>query len=201
MNKLFLVFTAGLWAVLGLVSDASSAPSLPGDPLGSTSYVIAFNANGGGFYATLIPEGSIDGVQNQGVILDGFLAFELPTAVITGDVAFESNNGAIATGLRFLEENGAYYMEVFAPYGYPFAPSQTGFPSDFDFSFVGGAAQGSMDYIAYYGSWINPSLSPHMWYEGFANVPEPSTWAMMLAGFAGLGLAGFRRAREPRAVV
>jgi hypothetical protein len=27
-------------------------------------------------------------------------------------------------------------------------------------------------------------------------VPEPSTWAMMLIGFAGLGYAGYRRARE-----
>jgi PEP-CTERM motif len=31
------------------------------------------------------------------------------------------------------------------------------------------------------------------------NVPEPSTWAMMLLGFAGLGYAGYRRAKEPRA--
>jgi hypothetical protein len=30
-----------------------------------------------------------------------------------------------------------------------------------------------------------------------AAVPEPSTWAMMLLGFAGLGYAGYRRAREP----
>ena len=30
-------------------------------------------------------------------------------------------------------------------------------------------------------------------------VPEPSTWAMMLLGFAGLGYAGYRRARAPRA--
>jgi PEP-CTERM motif len=30
---------------------------------------------------------------------------------------------------------------------------------------------------------------------GLAPVPEPATWAMMFAGFAGLGLAGFRRAR------
>jgi hypothetical protein len=29
-------------------------------------------------------------------------------------------------------------------------------------------------------------------------VPESSTWAMMLVGFAGLGYAGYRRAREPR---
>jgi hypothetical protein len=27
-------------------------------------------------------------------------------------------------------------------------------------------------------------------------VPEPSTWAMSFLGFAGLGLAGYRRARE-----
>jgi hypothetical protein len=30
-------------------------------------------------------------------------------------------------------------------------------------------------------------------------VPEPSTWVMMLLGFAGLGYAGYRGAREPRA--
>ena len=30
-------------------------------------------------------------------------------------------------------------------------------------------------------------------------VPEPSTWAMMLLGFAGLGYACYRRTREPRA--
>jgi hypothetical protein len=29
-------------------------------------------------------------------------------------------------------------------------------------------------------------------------VPEPSTWAMMLLGFAGLGYAGYRRARQTR---
>jgi PEP-CTERM motif len=33
------------------------------------------------------------------------------------------------------------------------------------------------------------------------NIPEPATWAMMLVGFAGLGFAGYRRAREQRAAV
>ena len=32
-----------------------------------------------------------------------------------------------------------------------------------------------------------------------AVVPEMSTWAMMLLGFVGLGFAGYRRTREPRA--
>lgn len=31
-------------------------------------------------------------------------------------------------------------------------------------------------------------------------VPEPSTWAMLLAGFAGLGLAGYRASRKPSLV-
>jgi hypothetical protein len=31
-----------------------------------------------------------------------------------------------------------------------------------------------------------------------ANVPESSTWAMMLLGFAGLGFAGYRQARKGR---
>jgi PEP-CTERM motif len=31
-------------------------------------------------------------------------------------------------------------------------------------------------------------------------VPEPSTWAMMLAGFAGLGFAGYRASRQKRSV-
>ncbi len=31
-----------------------------------------------------------------------------------------------------------------------------------------------------------------------ASVPEPSTWAMLLLGFAGLGLAGYRRTRKAR---
>jgi probable HAF family extracellular repeat protein len=36
-------------------------------------------------------------------------------------------------------------------------------------------------------------------YSMFPVVPEPSTWVMMLAGFAGLGLAGYRRGKSGRA--
>jgi hypothetical protein len=33
------------------------------------------------------------------------------------------------------------------------------------------------------------------------STPEPSTWAMMLLGFAGLGFAGYRKARGARAAL
>jgi PEP-CTERM motif len=36
---------------------------------------------------------------------------------------------------------------------------------------------------------------------GSLPVPEPSTWAMMMLGFAGLGFAGFRSARARRSVI
>jgi hypothetical protein len=29
-------------------------------------------------------------------------------------------------------------------------------------------------------------------------IPEPTPWAMMLVGFAGIGFAGYRRVRQPR---
>jgi hypothetical protein len=35
----------------------------------------------------------------------------------------------------------------------------------------------------------------------FTPVPEPSTWAMMIFGFAGLGFIGYRQARKPRAAI
>jgi hypothetical protein len=37
--------------------------------------------------------------------------------------------------------------------------------------------------------------------SSFSGVPEPSTWALMLLGFAGLGYAGFRKAQSGRAAL
>jgi hypothetical protein len=33
-----------------------------------------------------------------------------------------------------------------------------------------------------------------------ASTPEPSTWAMMILGFAGLGFAGYRKPRKAVAI-
>jgi PEP-CTERM motif len=47
------------------------------------------------------------------------------------------------------------------------------------------------------GNWPNDtSLSQMMVVGTSSTVPEPSTWAMMLLGFAGLSLAGYRKSRR-----
>lgn len=63
------------------------------------------------------------------------------------------------------------YMISFAPGHFGSVSFGTG-PSDFEFAVVG------------------PSTF------GVAGVPEPSTWAMMFIGFAGLGYAAFRRSAK-----
>jgi PEP-CTERM motif len=45
---------------------------------------------------------------------------------------------------------------------------------------------------------IFDSGSPGSTRGGGGTVPEPSTWAMLLIGFAGLGFAGYRKAKTPR---
>jgi hypothetical protein len=61
-------------------------------------------------------------------------------------------------------------------------------PSVFDLMFV---------------SYMSPTGS--YWLEldnlaGVSAVPEPSTWAMMILGFAGIGFLAYRRSRKPQAV-
>jgi hypothetical protein len=60
--------------------------------------------------------------------------------------------------------------------------------------------------VAFLGTYTSISFTTpeyESWY-GFtvgSAVPEPSTWAMMMLGFAGLGYAGFRRAAASRVAI
>ena len=86
-----------------------------------------------------------------------------------------------------------------------------GVVAGFDFDIIVNGAQiftGSLvnDDVIDLGSNFGPNID--LTINGFGTfviggvveaVPEPSTWALMLLGFAGIGYAGYRRAREPRA--
>ena len=68
-------------------------------------------------------------------------------------------------------------------------------------SFVGWASGSGVESVSIYNPYSND------WDVAAANiyvssgVPEPSTWAMMLLGFASLGWASYRAAREPSRLI
>jgi hypothetical protein len=73
----------------------------------------------------------------------------------------------------------------------------TGFPcggmvSDTFVQSTGGLYANPGDTSAYVTDW---AVGAQYTNYAFSTVPEPQTWAMMLVGFAGLGFAGYRRAR------
>jgi outer membrane lipase/esterase len=63
-----------------------------------------------------------------------------------------------------------------------------------------GCSTANIDSFVYWDD-IHPTAPVQaLWAAGFeAAVPEPSTWAMMLVGFVGLGFAGYRRGALARA--
>ena len=81
------------------------------------------------------------------------------------------------------------------------APSTPPFPFDIAFGpgFTGGLGgysffDNSLEFVSSGGENLGSGLV-------IISVPEPSTWALMLIGFGGLGFAAFRRARaEPRPI-
>jgi hypothetical protein len=61
--------------------------------------------------------------------------------------------------------------------------------------------------VAFFGTYSKISFTTpnnEYYYDftvGVSSVPEPATWAMMTLGFAGLGYAGFRRAKKSRVAI
>ena len=97
--------------------------------------------------------------------------------------------GTTAAGTASIthDDGASVYQGASALYSWPTqTPAVTG-------TFAIGAGPFTIDYIEANGS-------PSDLVFNVASVPEPSTWAMMVLGFAGLAFAGYRRPKGSAAV-
>jgi phospholipase/lecithinase/hemolysin len=124
------------------------------------------------------------------------------------DTAAQAFNAGVLAGLTTLEGEG---LKVYNLDTYDLLGDIVSNPSSFHFgnvtdacvstACVGGTFDQQNEYLFWDG--VHPTAEGHMVTANFAiaalgGVPEPSTWAMMLIGFAGLGFAGYLK-RRPRA--
>lgn len=128
-----------------------------------------------------------------GLTFDNILypAGDSPDIPCFGPTTTRSNQFADAYGILFsfggnegeIWGNGTHGDYIFGPPGLYTFEVATGIATPADLSAIPPVLQTPV--VGYYQN-----------VDAFqVSVPEPSTWAMMLLGFAGLGFAGYRRAR------
>jgi hypothetical protein len=188
MNKRFLATAAAVFMLCGAAkateyeftfTDTISSANTPGIDVGDTFTLHMFADNGG---STAV---------SQTWNLDDLLGFTI--------------------------QAGSYSASYSAVFPFPttdnFVTDASGMMSSVAFQGTSGASHNTDNF----GSWIGDSVFTNAEFcdfdghcnnisaDGFDNaskwtvaaagtIPEPSTWAMMLLGFAGLGFAGYRRA-------
>ena len=132
--------------------------------------------------------------MGQSYNLDPELANSFIYRIGAGDPNFASvelpDIGNLADYALYLWENGQWVFDAFlgADTLFNFGP---GGVSEFEIRGIDPAVDASSGV----GFMTQVTFSGDGTFDGSmsAVVPEPSTWAMMLAGFAGLGYIGFRR--------
>lgn len=115
---------------------------------------------------------SSDVCQKAGQPLSGTFA------IVLGDGSFSGTQSGLATPV----------------------PGQVGIPTLFNLLINYTITSGTGAYAGATGSFVgtgtvNNGVSPTVITLNFRAVPEPATWAMMLVGFAGIGMAMRRRSR------
>jgi hypothetical protein len=164
------------------------------DPTGHSAVPIVVNAAGGYTYSVDTP-GYEEFIQND--VRSSFYVNGIVTDYIAWDTVEE---GPLAPGSQSWSDNNTYTMLTNVVY-------EVGLVAYLDIGMYGGEGGGTQTMSVYVdptfavGAVADPSEYSLVFSGGVGNspasaVPEPSTWAMMLLGFAGLGVAGYRRHRR-----
>jgi hypothetical protein len=172
-------------AVVALLAASMPAHAVTiGSNSGPDPFTLSFDENGNGLLnGTTVDRGYIDA--------NGFLAYNLPSAVGLGDVAIAdpqvtcTSAATCSDGLRFTIVNGLYVMEFMSADKNGGQLADTGFASTFNFSFVGAteAANGSFSYLCHGTNC----------YQGLSEVPEPASLGILGAALVGFGAIRRRR--------
>jgi PEP-CTERM motif len=146
--------------------------------------------------------------ESYEITLNGHIIFENPGAIVgpfTGDdiwMAFVHAFGQF-TGKTDMQAGAVLkvliaVLEHFDSFSVPSIP-----PGEFDYAYntvnqpVGTFAVGTIDDLGQKIA-LNLGKNTLSFDASLFVVPEPSTWAMMLLGFAGLGFVGYRRTRRAK---
>ena len=156
----------------------------------TTSFTAANSVQPGGIHLPVLPPGGDGAVTGDEVQFN--VAFATPF-LLPADHYFFVPQVQVVTGADFL------WLSVpkpIVPPGTPFPPGFTDLQSwtrdaalDPDWLRVG------TDIVGKNADGVAPTFNAAFSLTG-AVVPEPSTWAMMLLGFAGLGYAAYRKSRS-----
>ncbi|RBP08718.1 putative secreted protein with PEP-CTERM sorting signal [Roseiarcus fermentans] len=109
------------------------------------------------------------------------------TSGTLSSVSFVWYYDSTASQFAFIPNDGNFYVST---------PGQAYTGSESSPTFAAGTYDGT--WVPFTGSTVSATLKFSV--EGSTpTVPEPSTWAMMIAGFAGLGFVGYRASRKAAA--
>jgi hypothetical protein len=145
------------------------------------------------FTSPIIAPGTFDGVM-QDVFSQ---TWDVSVEVLSNEVIIEwtgDGNGNVgSTGVLTVDLSGYTDGPVLGPESYSCTSPGT-FPCT-SFSGPGPSIGGLTSTPTSFDVSFNTLRSGETYVFGTPAVPEPSTWAMMLLGFAGLGFAGYRQRR------
>ena len=134
------------------------------------------------------------GCQNLEVNAD---FIDTDSQTVTGLIVGETYNLTWDYGGR--PDGGPQLLDVY--FGGTLVGTDTGSYGTWTFNWTGVTATGTSEILTFESVNMGgqPSYGNEITNVSLSAVPEPATWAMMLLGFAGLGFAGFRRAKNGRA--